>query len=91
MSAATIRPFGPDKNMVMDFRDLKSGLDKIIHDKLDHHHLNDTLMTDSPTCEYVAEWLFDRLHEIFFTEGVVKLISVQIMETCSSGVVYARD
>ena len=77
--------------MVMDFRDLKPAMEKILHDYLDHHHLNDTLKTDSPTCEFVAVWLFNRLHEIFFAEGVVKLISVQIMETCSSGVVYARD
>lgn len=91
VSAAAVKPFGPDKNMVMDFRDLRSDLDTIVHEKLDHHHLNDTLMTDSPTCEFVAEWLYNHLQQVFKEGGIVKLLSVQIMETCSSGVVYARD
>ena len=91
VSAATVKPYGPDKNMVIDFRDLRSLLDKIIHEKLDHHHLNDTLMTDSPTCEYVAEWLYSELKPLIVTLGLVRLVSVMVMETESSGVVYARD
>ena len=91
VSAKTVKPFGEDKNMVMDFRELRKTLDTIVYEKLDHQHLNDTLMTDSPTCELVAEWLYDHLQPVFNASGIVKLLSVQIMETCSSGVIYARD
>lgn len=52
-----LRPDGPQKNMVHDYGDLGKVGDYLV-ECLDHQHLNEILEVDSPTSEYVAQWLY---------------------------------
>lgn len=74
---------GPKQNMVMDFGDIKAALQPLVDEFLDHWHLNETLMCDSPTSEYVAMWIFKRLED-----KLPGLASVEIHETCTSACRY---
>lgn len=47
-----------DEGMVVDFAHVK----KNIHEKLDHHYLNDILNTN-PTAENMAEWIMDEINK----------------------------
>ena len=49
---------GPKRGMVMDFDDITTYVRPLLVDYLDHHHLNDTLGTDSPTAEFIAYWAY---------------------------------
>jgi len=70
---------GPKKNMVMDFGDMKAPLKLLVKKYLDHWHLNDTLKTEMPTSEFVAQWIYDKLKP-----DLPKLVAVVIEETCTS-------
>jgi 6-pyruvoyltetrahydropterin/6-carboxytetrahydropterin synthase len=65
LSGAGLVDTGPKQGMVMDFSDISAVVKPLVADSLDHHHLNDTLDTDSPTAEYIAKWVFDRLRVRF--------------------------
>jgi len=67
----------------MDYDDLAGAVKPLVEGFLDHHYLNDTLATDSPTAEAIARWLFDALRE-----RSVPVTSVTIDETCTSRCVY---
>lgn len=74
---------GPKRNMVIDFYDIKTPVKKLLEDYLDHHWLNDTLETDSPTCEYIAKWIFD-----YLKPKLPLLSAITVHETASSCVTY---
>jgi len=54
---------GPKKNMLIDYGDLKNILTRMVDKYLDHHHLNSTLNTNSPTSEFIAQWIYHYLKE----------------------------
>jgi 6-pyruvoyltetrahydropterin/6-carboxytetrahydropterin synthase len=69
--------------MLIDYGDIKKEVKYLLDDYLDHHHLNDTLQTDSPTSEYVAKWLFNQLKpKLLLLEKIV------VRETCTSECIY---
>lgn len=74
-----LQPDGPKENMTLDYADIKAPLKPIIDLQLDHWHLNDTLKTDMPTSEFVAQWLFNKL-----VGKLPSLVAVVIEETCTS-------
>lgn len=74
---------GHKKNMVMDYSDIKKSIKPLVENYLDHHHLNDTLATDSPTSEYVAKWIYEKLKP-----ELPQLSSVGVKETCTSSCLY---
>lgn len=78
---------GPKIGMLMDFGDVKSALQPIIDQYLDHHFLNETLRTDHPTSEIVAEWLYLMLSDVKFGPPGM-LMAVEIDETCTSSCRY---
>ena len=80
---------GPATNMLLDFGDL-GYIAKELSLVLDHHHLNDVLKTDSPTCEFLAQWCFVRAHDIArdLDFDVSLLKAVVIEETCTSRCEY---
>lgn len=78
---------GPKKGMVVDYGEMSKHLKEMVERYLDHHHLNDTLETDSPTSEYVAKWVFDYMELEFGS----LLYSVEIQETCTSSCTYSRS
>lgn len=69
-------PVGDD-GMVMDFATLKA-LWKPLHDRLDHHTLNDVV--DNPTCENLARWIWEKLP--------LDPLTVTVWETADCGAIY---
>jgi 6-pyruvoyltetrahydropterin/6-carboxytetrahydropterin synthase len=86
---------GPKTGMVVDYGDIKSCVQPIIDLFFEHKFMNETLATDSPTSEFVALWLYDRIAvECRRTSAQahgLELVSVAIAETETSEVVYAPD
>lgn len=76
---------GPKKNMVLDFGDLDKVVEPMVEEYLDHRWLNETLGSDSPTCEYIACWIFEYLEE-----RLDFLSAVTVYETAKSKVIYRR-
>lgn len=66
----------------IDFGDLKKEVKPTI-DLLDHYCLNDLEGLENPTAENLARWIFNRLEK-----SIESLQSVEVMETCTCGVVY---
>lgn len=73
----------PETDMVIDFADLKAAFAPL-HERLDHHYLNEVDGLENPTSENLARWIWERL------DGAMPLSAVVVRETCTAGVVY-RD
>jgi 6-pyruvoyltetrahydropterin/6-carboxytetrahydropterin synthase len=76
---------GPKQNMLIDYKDIKKEVKYLLDNYLDHHHLNYTLQTDSPTSEYVAKWLFINLKI-----KLPLLKEIVVYETCTSKCIYSE-
>jgi 6-pyruvoyltetrahydropterin/6-carboxytetrahydropterin synthase len=74
---------GAEKNMVTDFGRIKEHVKPLIEKYLDHHHLNETLETDSPTAEFIAQWTFLQLKPT-----LPEIYSVTVWETATSAATY---
>lgn len=83
LSSSTIQRTGSETNMVADFERISSSVKKLLASHLDHHHLNDTLQTDSPTSEFIAAWCFKMLKPV-----LQQLSAVTIQETTSTSATY---
>lgn len=83
LSGDHLQDIGPQKNMLTDFHHISKPVKKLIESHLDHHHLNDSLMTDSPTAEFIAKWIFQQLHP-----ALPILTAVTVQETASSSASY---
>jgi len=83
LQSDTITHVGPKQNMVMDFADIKSVMQRDIDDKLDHYCLNETLPLESPTAEAIAAYLFHA-----WKYALPSLRAVRIEETCTSAAEY---
>lgn len=83
IQSPSLQESGPKKNMVMDFNDIGLIVKPLIKSHLDHHWLNDTLQSDSPTAEYIAKWIFD-----YLKPKISGLRAVTIAETATSKVTY---
>jgi len=76
---------GPKVNMLIDFNDIAVVVSPLIENFLDHHWINDTLGTDSPTAEYIAKWIYEYL------EPKLPMLSAVILnETTTSKVTYTK-
>jgi len=74
---------GSSKNMVVDFGDISVLVKPLIEKFLDHHDLNETLGTDSPSAEFIARWVYQRLKPC-----IPGVYSVTIQETASASATY---
>jgi len=74
---------GPKKNMLIDFGEISKAVLPMIEKYFDHHWINDTLNTDSPTSEYIAKWIFDHLSPM-----LPGLYAITLQETEKSKVTY---
>jgi 6-pyruvoyltetrahydropterin/6-carboxytetrahydropterin synthase len=83
LRGSSLHRTGPEENMLCDFSDISAAAKGIIASHLDHHHLNDTLKTQSPTAEYIARWVFDAL-----LPALPALREVELRETATAVVVY---
>ncbi|MGH4027283.1 MAG: 6-carboxytetrahydropterin synthase QueD [Pseudonocardiaceae bacterium] len=77
-------PVAPETGWVMDFADVKEAF-RPLHERLDHHYLNEVEGLDNPTSENLARWIWERL------QGALPLSAVVIRETCTSGCVYRGE
>lgn len=70
---------GPKSGMLLDFSDLKAGVQPLVEECLDHHYLNETTGLENPTSEELSRWVFDKLSPVF-----PELVAVEVDETCTS-------
>lgn len=85
LSGPSLQKAGPGTNMLTDFKNISDLVKPLLRKYLDHHHLNDTLGTDSPTAEFLAYWTFERLKD-----DIPLLDAVMVRETASSVAIYRR-
>ena len=83
LSGDQLQDIGPQKNMLTDFHNISKPVKKLIESHLDHRHLNDSLMTDSPTAEFIARWIFQQLQPT-----LPFLTAITVYETASSSASY---
>jgi 6-pyruvoyltetrahydropterin/6-carboxytetrahydropterin synthase len=74
---------GPKTNMLVDFSDVTAIVKPMIERYFDHHWLNDSLATDSPTVEFIARWIFE-----YLKPSVPFLVAVTLHETATAYVTY---
>ncbi|GGB75521.1 6-carboxytetrahydropterin synthase QueD [Shewanella inventionis] len=72
----------PHLGWFVDFGDLKEIFNPV-YEQLDHRYLNDIEGLENPTAEVIAEWIWHKL-----THNLPQLSAVELMETCTSGVIY---
>jgi 6-pyruvoyltetrahydropterin/6-carboxytetrahydropterin synthase len=78
-------PVSSETGWFIDYGDLDA-LWQPIHDRLDHHYLNEVEGLDNPTSEVLAKWLWDRLRP-----GLPSLERVIVHETCDARCEYEGD
>jgi 6-pyruvoyltetrahydropterin/6-carboxytetrahydropterin synthase len=78
-------PVGDDSGWVTDFADVSAVVGPAVS-QLDHQYLNEIDGLDNPTSENVARWLWTRL-----APDLTGMRSIEVRETCTSGVVYRGD
>lgn len=76
---------GSKKNMVIDFDEVSKTVQPMIDQYFDHCWLNDTLSTDSPTAEYIAQWIFR-----YLKPSMPNLAEITIQETATAKVTYSE-
>lgn len=84
LRGARLQRRGPQSNMLADFCDISAAAKKVIASHLDHHHLNDTLQTESPTAEFIARWIYRALAPALGP----RLVEVELRETATAVVLY---
>ncbi len=73
---------GAESGWIMDFADIKTAVAPL-HDRLDHHYLNEIEGLENPTSEILARWIWTRL-----ITTLPALSAVEVRETCTTGCVY---
>ncbi|NGX57605.1 MAG: 6-carboxy-5,6,7,8-tetrahydropterin synthase [Chlamydiae bacterium] len=84
--SSTLKTEGSSSNMVVDFKDISEVVKPMLMDYFDHHWLNETLETESPTVEYITKWIYDYLKP--FISG---LYSITLHETPTSKATYWEE
>jgi 6-pyruvoyltetrahydropterin/6-carboxytetrahydropterin synthase len=74
---------GPSTDMVQDFYDIGTPLKRLVEERLDHYHLNDTTGLANPTSETLARWIYEQL-----VGEVPGLSAITVDETCTSRCEY---
>lgn len=75
-------PVGDDTGWVMDYADLKAAFQPV-HDRIDHHYLNEIPGLENPTSERLAVWIWNELKP-----RLPLLCELVIAETCTSQCIY---
>jgi len=75
-------PVGEYTGWVMDYADLKAAFQPV-HDRIDHHYLNDIPGLENPTSERLAVWIWNDLKP-----RLPLLCELVIAETCTSQCIY---
>ncbi len=75
---------GPSNGMIIDFADLKEGVETWVISHIDHQNLNEK-MTDAPTAENIVEWVANSIDAWLQTKYYgLTLVRVRLTETPTS-------
>ena len=74
---------GPSQGMVCDFQNISSVVKPMVEEYFDHRWLNETLHTNSPTAEVMAQWIFEYLQP-----KIPGLYKVSVAETATASATY---
>ena len=83
-----------EKNMLVDFKDVKALLNELLDSHCDHYCLNDSLHEANPTAEYLAKWLFEELEAHLWPSCVdhsIEVVRVCIWESPDCCVKYSPE
>jgi len=83
VQGSLLQSTGPQSGMLIDFHAINTVVEPMLEKYLDHHWLNETLHTESPTAEYIAKWIFEYLQSRLFG-----LKRVTLYETATSAVSF---
>lgn len=72
----------PRTGWLIDFADIKQAFEPL-HERLDHHYLNEIEGLENPTAENIARWLWTRLKT-----ALPPLAQVTVAETCTARCEY---
>ncbi|GJD11111.1 6-carboxy-5,6,7,8-tetrahydropterin synthase [Galdieria sulphuraria] len=86
LSGKQLETQGPKKNMLTDFSCISVVCKDLKEKYLDHYCLNETLETDSPTSEFIAQWIYQQLKP-----QLPLLSAVIVSETNTSRAIYQPD
>lgn len=75
----------PTTGWIFDFADIDEKFQPL-HDRLDHHFLNEVEGLANPTSENLARWIWREL-----APSLPGLCTVVVRETCNTGCVYEGD
>ena len=75
-------PVDPKMGWVMDYADIKTAFAPL-HQRLDHHYLNEIPGLENPTSERIAEWIWSELRP-----ALPLLTEIVVAETCTARCVY---
>ncbi len=75
-------PVDPQMGWVMDYADIKAAFGPL-HQRLDHHYLNEIPGLENPTSERIAEWIWSELRP-----ALPLLTEIVVAETCTARCVY---
>ncbi len=78
-------PVEPESGWLMDFAELKERFAPL-HERLDHHYLNEIEGLENPTSENLARWIWHSL-----APALPMLSKVVVHETCTTGCIYEGD
>ena len=81
LRSAGLQEAGSQKNMVADFADIDQIVKPMIEKFFDHRWINDTLVTDSPTAEFISKWIYDHLKPQL---PLLEIITIYETPTCSA-------
>ena len=73
---------GAESGWVLDFADIAAAFQPL-HERLDHHYLNEIEGLSNPTSENLAQWIWRRLKP-----ALPQLSRLVVRETCTSGCSY---
>lgn len=74
---------GSEAGMVVDYGVIKSSLEPLVNEFLDHQFLNETTGLENPTSEEVARWIYEQIRP-----KLPGLVAVRVDETCTSQCLY---
>lgn len=86
MAAVHVRGMVDERaGWIIDFADIKTVFQPL-HDRLDHHYLNEIPGLENPTSENIARWIWQQLRS-----DLPGLSQVTVRETCTSGCIYRGE
>jgi 6-pyruvoyltetrahydropterin/6-carboxytetrahydropterin synthase len=86
-------PINPETGMIIDFSELKSSIDHLVIDTLDHKFLNELApklhFPKNPTAENILEWIIWRINHFSDLKGTLSF--VRVYETPTSYAEWRMD